>query len=210
VHQKSNKGKLMEENIKIRWIPPEPRSGMKGALDKFFGPTQTASEFWLGIIPSVIAAIAVPAYAIHKELGWSLWQLLIGTFFAFDLTGGVIFNATSSAKLWYHRSGQGFKQLFGSTSAHIHPLLIAWLWLDGDWGYFVITYGFLLFAAILILRVPLYLQRPFALTLYLAGLIIGLYFLAPIKGLEWFLPFFYLKLLISHLLKEAPFQPLYS
>ena len=196
----------MKDNIKINWTPPEPRSGMKGVLDKFFGPTQTASEFWVGIIPSVIAAIAVPTFAIYKELGWSFWQLLIGAFFAFDVTGGVIFNATSSAKLWYHRSGQGFKQLFVSTMAHIHPLLIAWLWLAGDWTYFFITYGFLLLAVLLILKVPLYLRRPIAISLYLVGLIIGLYLFTPVKGLEWFLPFFYLKLLISHPLREAPFQ----
>ena len=198
----------MEDNIKISWIPPEPRSGLKGAWGKFVGPTQTASEFWLGMIPSVIAAIAAPTYASYKGLDWSIWQLLIVALFAFDLTGGVIINASSSAKRWYHRPGQGFKQLLGFTSVHIHPLFIAWLWLDGDWGYFLIAYGFLLFAAILILRAPLYLQRPFALTLYLIGLILSFYFLTPIKGLEWFLPVFYLKLLISHLLKEAPFQPL--
>ena len=196
----------MKDNIKINWTPPEPRSGIKGIWDKFFGPTQTTSEFLLGMIPSVVAAIIVPVYAIHQKLGWSVWQLLIVTFFAFDLTGGVIFNATSSAKLWYHRSGQGFKQLFISTSAHIHPIFIAWLWLDGDWSYFFITYGFLLLAVLLILKAPLYLRRPIAITLYLAGLIISLYFLAQIRGLEWFLPFFYLKLLISHPLREAPFK----
>lgn len=196
----------MEDNIKISWEPSEPRSGVKGAWDKFVGPTQSAFEFWLGLIPSVMAAIAAPAYASYKGLDWSTWQLLIAAIFAFDLTGGVIINASSSAKRWYHRPGQGFKQLFGFTSAHIHPLLIAWLWLDGDWKYFFIAYVFLLFAATLILKAPLYLQRPIALTLYLIGLILSLYFLAPIEGLEWFLPLFYLKLLMSHLLKEAPFQ----
>ena len=179
---------------------------MKGTLDKFFGPTRTASEFWLGMVPSVVAAIAVPAYAIHKGLGWSPWQLIVATFFAFDVTGGAIFNAASSAKLWYHRPGQGFKQLFGLTAVHIHPLLIAWLWLAGDWGYFFVTYGFLLAAVFVILKAPLYLRRPVATALYLAGLSVGLYLLDPIRGLEWFLPFFYLKLLISHPLREAPFQ----
>ncbi len=197
----------MGENIKIRWIPPEPRSGLKGAWDKFFGPTLTTSEFWLGIIPSIIAAIAAPAYAFYNGLDWSIWQLLIAALFAFDLTGGVIFNASSSAKCWYHRPGMGAKQSLGFISAHVHPLLIAWLWLDGDWSYFVIAYGFLLLATVLILKTPLYLQRPLALTLYLVGLILGLYVLSPIRGLEWFLPVFYLKLLVSHLLKEAPFQP---
>lgn len=197
----------MNENTRINWIPPEPRPGWAGVWDKFFGPGETAAEFWLGIIPSFIAAVVIPAYAIHKGLDWSGWQLLIAALFAFDLTGGVIFNASSSANRWYHRPGQGFKQQFGFTAVHLHPLLIAWLWLDGNWGYFIAAYGFLLLAAFLILRTPLYLRRPFALTLYLAGLILSLYILTPVAGMEWFLPFFYLKLLVSHLLKEAPFRP---
>ena len=196
----------MKNDIQLNWTPPEPRSGMKGVWDKFFGPTQTASEFLLGIIPSIIAVIALLAYAIYKDLGWSIWQLIIGAFFAFDVTGGVIFNASASAKLWYHRPGQGFKQLFIATIAHVHPFFIAWLWLGGEWNYFFIAYGFLLLAVLIILIAPLYLRRPIAITLYLVGLIIAIYFLPQIRGLEWFLPFFYLKLLISHPLKEAPFQ----
>jgi len=31
-------------------------------------------------------------------------------------------------------------------------------------------------------------------------------FAAP-QGLEWFLPLFYLKLLISHVLREEPYRP---
>ena len=62
-------------------------------------------------------------------------------------------------------------------------------------------------ASFLILRVPLYVQRPFALLLYLGGLILTFYVLPAIPGLEWFLPIFYMKLLISHLILEAPFLP---
>jgi len=38
-------------------------------------------------------------------------------------------------------------------------------------------------------------------------LVIAAFGVAPIPGLEWFLPIFHLKLLVSHLIKEAPFRP---
>ena len=193
--------------MRISWAPPEPRSGLAGAWDKFVGPGQTTAEFWLGMIPGFLAGIAAPAYALYNQLGWSTVQLIIAALFAFDLTGGVIVNASSSAKRWYHRPGQDIKHLLGFTAVHIHPLLIAWLWRGSDWAYFGTTYGYLLLAALLILKMPLYLQRPFAMLLYLGGLLLSLYILAPTAGLEWFLPFFYLKLLVCHLLKEAPFRP---
>ena len=37
------------------------------------------------------------------------------------------------------------------------------------------------------------------------ALLINFYLLPPAPGLEWFLPVFFLKLLVSHLPKEAPF-----
>jgi hypothetical protein len=38
-------------------------------------------------------------------------------------------------------------------------------------------------------------------------LLISMYLLRQPKGLEWFLPLFYLKLLVSHLTKEEPCSP---
>jgi hypothetical protein len=39
----------------------------------------------------------------------------------------------------------------------------------------------------------------------LGGLLIVMLLFAPSPGLEWFIPVFYLKLLVSHLVLEAPF-----
>ena len=75
-----------------------------------------------------------------------------------------------------------------------------------DWAFFVVMFAFLLLASVAIIRAPLYLQRPLAFTLFCVGFLIGTYLFVPVPGLEWFAPFFFLKLLVSHLVKEAPFS----
>ena len=84
--------------------------------------------------------------------------------------------------------------------------LVAWLFRGGDWGFFVVVFSYLLMASMIILRSPLYLQRPLALGLYSLALVGDRYLLSPTLGLEWFLPFLMLKLLVSHLLAEFPYS----
>lgn len=188
------------------WNPPEPRKGLVGEWDKFVGPAQTHAELWLILIPSVLVGLAVPVYAIKTLLGWTVLQLIIAGLIAFDLMGGVITNATSTAKRWYHRSSQGWRQHMQFIAVHaIHIGLIAWLFRSGDWLYFVVFYGYLLAASLVVARVKLYLQRPIALMVFVGVLLLNFYFLPATQGLEWFIPIFFLKLLVSHLPKETPF-----
>ena len=63
-------------------------------------------------------------------------------------------------------------------------------------------------SAALIVSVPLYLQRPISLTVFAGSLILTEYGLASPMGLEWFLPLFYLKLLVSHIVREEPYRPI--
>ncbi len=192
----------------IRWQFPQPRSGLNGALDKFIGPGATPAEIWLELIPAALAGVAAPVYAIASSLDWSSWQLILAAIMAFDMTGGIVTNATATAKRWYHRPGQGFRQHFTFTAIHIlYLLLIAWLFRQGDWPFALVTSVYLLVATAIILQVPLYLQRPVAFLLYAIALLINLYAFSPTPGLEWFLPFFYLKLLVSHLVREEPYRP---
>lgn len=62
--------------MQIEWTPPEPRRGFLGEWDKFVGPGQTRAEFWLVIIPSVLAGLALTVYARRKGLPWDVWQYL--------------------------------------------------------------------------------------------------------------------------------------
>ncbi|MBU0493985.1 MAG: hypothetical protein KKA73_30165 [Chloroflexi bacterium] len=194
--------------MNISWEPPEPRTGLAGAWDRFVGPGATPAELWLLFGTAVTAGIAAPLYAIAANLGWDPLQLVVAGLLALDLAGGVVTNATSTAKRWYHREGQGFAQHLGFVAIHaVQILLVAWLFRGLDWAFFLAMYGYLLAAAIVVLRVPLYLQRPVAVLLYAGALLLNAYAFPPTPGLEWFAPVFFLKLLVSHLLKEAPYRP---
>ncbi|MDJ0799648.1 MAG: hypothetical protein QNJ51_23015 [Calothrix sp. MO_167.B12] len=190
----------MESN----WTYSSPRSGMKGLLDHITGPGATPAEIMLQFLPAFGGAIAAPIYALNLAVHWTPWQLGLIALFGFDLVGGVLTNATSAAKRWYHRPGQGWQQHLGFVSIHIvHVLLVAWLFRGGDWGFFLGISSYLLGASVLILGSPLYLQRPLAMGLYGLVLLSDRYLFSPTLGLEWFLPLFFLKILVSHLVREG-------
>ena len=192
----------------IDWNYPPPRAGLAGLWDKFVGPGATRSETVLQVGSAVIAAIAAPLYAYRAGVDWPTFSYALCAALAFDIAGGVLTNATSSAKRWYHRQGQGFTHHLGFVAVHLlHLLLVSWVYLAFDGLWFLIAGGYLLLAATGILLAPQYLQRPLALLGYAGGLLIALYGLPQPIGLEWFLPLFYLKLLLSHLLKEEPYRP---
>lgn len=196
----------MEMNIS--WEPPRPRKGLAGAWDKFVGPGATRAEFWLQIMVAAAAGIALPVYALARDLGWSTAQLIVGGLLALDLGGGVFTNATSSAKRWYHRNGQGFTQHFAFVALHaIHIFLVAWLFRSMDWRFFLIVYGYLLATTLLVLSTPLYLQRPLAMLVMGGAILLNIHAFAPVRGMQWFVPVLFLKLSVSHLPKEAPFRP---
>jgi hypothetical protein len=192
--------------MNINWTPPEPRGGLLGEWDKFVGPGQTRAEFWLILVTSLTAGLVAPLYALHAGLDWNTLQLVVAGLLAFDLTGGVVTNATATAKRWYHRPGQGWLQHLEFVAVHaLHIFLVAWLFHGMDWAYFVVFYLYLLIASLVITWVRLYLQRPVAFLLLVGVLLLNFYALPPVPGLEWFVPVFFLKLLVSHLVKEVPY-----
>lgn len=200
----------MQERVEhpVNWTFPSPRSGFRGAIDRFIGPGATRAELWLQFAPAFVAALLAPAYALLMGHEWSLLLIMLSAVLAIDLVGGVITNATSAAKRWYHRAGEGTREHLQFAALHVvHVLLVAWLFRDADWTYFAVISSFLLIAVWLILSVPLYLQRPVAFALFGAGLLIGTYGFTATPGLEWFLPFFFMKVLVSHLVQEEPYRP---
>ncbi|MEJ2599475.1 MAG: heparan-alpha-glucosaminide N-acetyltransferase domain-containing protein [Anaerolineales bacterium] len=196
-------------NTHINWNYPQPRFGFNGAIDKFFGPGTTKAEAWIEAAFCVGAGIAMPIYAFANGFNWSLIQYILATWLAFDLVGGIITNATSSAKRWYHREGQGFQERYAFIALHVvYILLVAWLFRSMDWLYFGILAIYLLGAALIILKIPLYLQRPIAFGALAISLLVNYYVFSPTLGLEWFVPFLFFKLLVSHALREEPYRPL--
>lgn len=185
-----------------------PRQGVAGVLDRFVGPGATGAELMLQFSLPLCAAIVAPAYAAYAVVGWSHAQYLICAILAFDVIGGVITNATSSGKRWYHRAGQGMSQHLGFVTAHLaHLFLVGWIYpgLDLDWP--AVSGGYLIVTSAAIIGAPLYLRRPVALIAYMGALLLSIYMLTAPIGLEWFLPLFYLKLLVAHLPREEPYRP---
>lgn len=188
----------------INWDYPPPRH----ALDRFVGPGATRAELLLQFVPPVIATIVVIATAIVNAWGWTLVQYLVVGVLMLDMVGGVITNATSAAKRWYHRAGQGFRQHLLFVLIHIaQPTLVVVFFDPGNWTFLFGSYGYLLVAALLILFTPCYLQRPLAGLLLIGGFFLSLFVLPVPPYFEWFLPVFYTKLLSSHLLREEPYRP---
>lgn len=187
---------------------PAPRPGVKGYIDRITGPEATVPELIVQFVPPVVAAITTPIYAFNLAVQWTPLQLGLIALMGFDLVGGVITNATSSAKRWFHRPGQAWQQQITFVSLHLtHIFLVALLLRRGDWAFFFGVSGYLLSASLLILGSPLYLQRPVAFGLYGFALFGDRYLYSPTVGLEWFLPLFFLKILVSHLLREVPYRP---
>lgn len=188
----------------VSWKPPSARN----ALDRFIGPGATRAELLLQLIPPLMAGGALVVWAEASGLGWAWWQQLVAFLLMVDLLGGVLTNATSTAKRWYHRPGQGFRQHYGFVALHVlQPMLVVLCFDRGAWAWALAGYGYLLAAALLVLLSPLYLRRPVALLLLLGGLLLSGYVLESPPGFGWFLAVYYVKLLVSHLLPEAPFRP---
>ena len=192
----------------IEWSYPRPRSGWSGIMDRFIGPGATKAEIALQFVLPIAAAFAAIVLAASRSLDWTLLQYVVAGFMALDLVGGIFTNATSSAKRWYHRDGQTARNHLGFISLHLlHLSLISWVFLDWQWEWVAATAAYLGAASVVILVVPLYLQRPVSLTTFAGSLILAQYVVTSPAGVEWFLPLFYLKLLVSHLPKEEPYRP---
>ncbi|MBD1937722.1 hypothetical protein [Microcoleus sp. FACHB-68] len=181
---------------------PIPRQGLLGIWDLIVGPRMPVSEILLGLIPSLLAAVTVPLYAVINELGWNAVQLIIAAIIAFDLVGGAIINVTQTTKNWHHKPEHGFKYHFLFIAFHLHPAVIAWLYIGGDWAYFLLAYSYLIIAATIILLSPLPLQRAESILLYMGCIVLHNYVLARVPGMEWFLPIYFLKLLVCYLPQE--------
>lgn len=189
----------------VSWSPSTPRAGLAGVLDRFIGPRASRAELWLQLTIPMLAAGAAVWWPIASGNTWAWWQLLIAGFLALDVVGGVMTNATHTAKRWYHRAGQTPNDHLRFVAGHLLQLtLVGWLFRSHDWGFVAASYGGLLIGTLVIIFSPLYLQKPIAHGVYLLALVAALSPKAVTPGLEWFVPVFYLKLFIAHLPFEAP------
>ncbi len=192
------------ENRIIDWNYPEPKS----RTEKFIGPGATKAELIIQQAFPYLFGTLLPLIAYLKGWGWNWIQMILAALLAIDMLGGVLTNATSTAKRWYHREGQGFKQHMKFVLLHILQIFVVMAAFDwGNWIFVIGGYSYLLIASLTILKSPLYLQRPIALGSLFGGVLIALYILPTPPHFEWFLPAYYIKILVSHLLLEEPYRP---
>ncbi len=202
--RRSKKGCIM----KIDWNLPQFRPGFWGVIDKLIGPGATKAEKNLQWYVPLVAVAGIVFWGLYQGYEWSLGQYVLAALLTLDMLGGIITNSTSSAKRWFHREGEGFKAHMGFIALHFIQLtLYSWLFLGLDLIWVAQVGGFMMLSCAAVLLTPLYLQRPTALTLYSLALVLSLYVFEAPAHLEWFLPLFYLKLLISHILREEPYRP---
>lgn len=188
---------------KIDWDYPEPQK----MIDKLTGPGATNAEVFIQFFFPAVFALVIVVISIIKGWEWNPIQMFVAALLGFDMLGGVITNATSSGKRWFHRKGQGFNEHMKFVLIHIFQLALLMVVFDmGNWFFLIGSYLFLLVASAIIEMTALYLQRPIALCLTVLGICLGLYVLPVPAHFEWFLPFFYIKLLVSHLLVEEPYR----
>ena len=193
----------------IDWKCPPPRKGLKGFIDRLFGPGATTAEYILQLGFAIAMAVIMLLYVLLAKLPWNIIQIIVPVYLAFDICGGIATNATSSAKRWWHRKERRtWKKDAQFLAAHFYmPLLITLAFFPRDWSFFIISYGYLLFAGFIIAATTLYLRRAVSLMFYAGALILSLYAIPLQQGLIWFLPLFYLKLLVSYLNVEEPYRP---
>ena len=194
------------KTLKSDWKVPPPRNGLAGAWDRFVGPGATPAEQLLSVIPASLFAVAVVAYAYCQQLDWSMLQYTVAFVLGFDIVGGIVTNATSAAKRWYHRAGRRLPQHFGCAVLHVfYIFLVALLFCPHFFNFFIFHSLYLVVSALIVLTVSPYLQRSVALLLLSGGILLTLYVATPPAGLEWFPIFLYIKLLVSHLVREEPY-----
>lgn len=194
--------------MNINWTIPELRTGWRGQIDKVIGPGATKAEINLQLYIPLLAAVAVITIGLFNNYDWTWGQYAIAAFMALDMVGGIATNLTSAAKRWNFREGNNFKEHMIFVGIHILQLLIvSYFFLDFDLAWVIQNYAFLLLACVIILKTPLYLQRAISGITFAIALILSMYIFAEPTHLEWFLPLFYYKLLVSHVVREEPYSP---
>ncbi|AFK19818.1 hypothetical protein E6P09_01055 [Haloferax mediterranei ATCC 33500] len=179
-----------------------PRSGPLGLWDRLVGPSASVTEQALVLAFGVVFTGVVFFYARTKALDWTVIQQLLVAFLALDIAGGIVANTTTSGVEWWHRPSQRRRDHFAFVALHIYPFALALVFETVSWAEGALVYGYLLGSAVMILLSPRHLRRPVAMLFTAVGILLALVGVSFGPGLEWFVPFLYLKLLGGHLAAE--------
>ncbi|MFI2211588.1 hypothetical protein [Streptomyces sp. NPDC020141] len=198
----------MRAEPRVDWeIPPTP-PGWQGRLERFMGPGKSRSESaveytGLAVCAAVLAAGLLSGGAYRD---WSALQLAVVALIGLDLVGGVLTNATNAAKRWYHRPEPGTRHArLAFVGAHLlHLAAMGLIVLAGDWTWILANGALLLAGATAVEFTPVHLKRPLSMAVLMTAVLVNQFWLETPAALVWFAPLFFLKLLVCHLVPEAP------
>ncbi|MEU5148922.1 hypothetical protein AB0G42_17245 [Streptomyces yangpuensis] len=198
----------MRTDLRISWDIPATPPGLAGRLERFMGPGKSRSESVVETV-GLLGCAALLAFGVwHSGVArdWSTAQLVVVALAGLDLIGGVLTNATNAAKRWYHRADPAARRarlLF--VSAHlVHLAAMGLFVLSGDLAWTLANAALLLGGAVTVEFAPVHLRRPVAMAALMAAVLINFFWLPLPLALAWFAPLFFLKLLVCHLVPEAP------
>lgn len=198
----------MHPDFTIDWTIPPTAPGWGGRLERFMGPGKTPAETAVELVGGAVGLAAVVAVAANDEAvrAWSSLKIGLGVVLALDLIGGVLTNSTNSAKRWHHRPGSGrTRARLGFVAVHaVHLAIVAFVLLPGDLLWWWTHVGLLTVSAALIEMVPVEVKRPTAVAALVCAVAVG-QAVVPLAGVLVLFPvLFHLKLLVGHLVPEAP------
>ncbi|XXF79664.1 hypothetical protein P2318_07870 [Myxococcaceae bacterium GXIMD 01537] len=196
----------MRDDLRIDWSIPVTPPGWQGHLERFMGPGKSPAELRAELAGGAAcsALLALLVWRGPESGTWSWVQGLAVALLALDLVGGVLTNATNAAKRWYHRAADPRPRLAFVSSHVLHLLVVGYLLLPSDGAWVATNAALLLGSAALIERVPAEGKRPVAMAAFMAALLVNLCLFPLPTTLAWFPPLFFLKLLVGHLVPEAP------
>jgi hypothetical protein len=198
----------MHPELNVDWEIPSTPPGWGGRLERFMGPGKTRAESAVEMLGGTIgfAALAAAAATDDAVKSWSSIELGLAVILALDLVGGVLTNATNSAKRWYHRPGPGRRRarfLFVATHV-LHLAVVAFVLLPDGARWWWTHLALLAISTALVELVPVEIKRPTAMAALVFAVAAG-QAVAPIAGVLSLVPaLFYLKLLVGHMVPEAP------
>ncbi|MFJ3631631.1 hypothetical protein [Streptomyces sp. NPDC090112] len=200
----------MRTDLRISWEIPATPPGLAGRLERFMGPGKTRSESAVETVGLIGCALLLAAglWESGAAREWTAGQLVVVALAGLDLIGGVLTNATNAAKRWYHRADRGARRArLVFVSAHLLHLAAVGLYvLSGDLAWTASNAVLLLGGAAAVEFAPVHLRRPVSMAVLMAAVLVNLFWLPVPTALAWFAPLFFLKLLVCHLVPEAPLE----
>lgn len=155
------------------------------------------------VLVLIAAFSALYLHYTRSGLQWSLPQILCASVLLLDGLVGVWMLATNPGSA--HRGVLRLAVLrhLGLACWHLsHLALVAWFFAVGDIVWFVGAASALVLAVVIAQCLPGRLRLPGVCVLYFLCLLWAFYYLPPIRGLEWYLPLLFIKLLLAYPLGE--------